>query len=581
MTLRVALAQINTTVGDVKGNKEKILKNILAAKESAADIVVFPELAISGYPAEDLLLKPQFLEAVKIALDQVADRTRGICAIVGFPESADDVYNSAAVCVEGKIEGIYRKTHLPNYGVFDESRYFMAGYEPMVIQLGQWRIGLTICEDIWLPGAPESQEVLIGGARCIINISASPFFAGKAVSRNRMLTTRADDLATYVCYCNLVGGQDELVFDGNSLVSDYQGNIIARARAFEEDLLIADIDLSAAKRDRLHDPRFRAEKLKARNKGESIRILNGYSSWEKKVRPQIKNRLEKQPSGIEEVYKALVLGCGDYVKKNCFQKVILGLSGGVDSAISAVIAADALGPKNVITLSMPGKYSSRGSKDDAYALAKNMGFECITVPIEDVFDSYLDTLEPFFKSGKTDVTQENIQARIRGNFLMAFSNKFGYMVLTTGNKSENSVGYATLYGDMAGGFNIIKDVPKTLVYKLCEYRNSLGDAPVIPKNIITKPPSAELRPDQKDSDSLPQYDILDPILEMYVEKDFSFDRMVKAGNDPKLLSRIIGLVDKSEYKRRQSSPGIKITPRAFGKDRRLPITNRYRDGKQN
>lgn len=579
MKLRIALGQINSTVGDLKGNADKIIDMAQKAAEQKADLVAFPELAICGYPAEDLLLKPQFLDASAGELERIAENTGDICLVVGMPEATDDVYNSAAVCSGGKVVAHYRKIHLPNYAVFDEMRYFVAGHEPMVLDLAGGRIGLSVCEDIWLPGTPENDEVLSGDAQCILNISASPFFAGKARSRGEMIATRANDLNAYVCFVNMVGGQDELIFDGNSLIADYEGNVVAHAKSFEEDLLICDIDLAAAKRTRLHDPRFRTERGSAKLRENNVRLVKIESPDKSTLElPELEKRTEPELDGVEEIYYALRLGCRDYIHKNGFEKVIIGLSGGVDSAITAVLAADALGEENVITLYMPSRYSSDESRQDAFALAKNLGISCADVPIDEVYKAYLQALEPIFKGTEENVAEENIQARIRGNYLMAVANKFGYMALTTGNKSENSVGYATLYGDMAGGFNIIKDVPKELVYKLCEFRNKMGQAPVIPERILTKEPSAELRPNQKDTDSLPPYPVLDPILKLYVENDFSFDQIVAEGFEPAVVAKVIRLVDRSEYKRRQASPGIKITPRAFGKDRRLPITNRYRDG---
>ena len=580
MNLRVALAQINATVGDVTGNADRIIELIKQAKDLQADLVAFPEQATSGYPAEDLLLKPQFLEANKQSLLRIAAHTLGICAVIGFPESADDVYNAAAVCCDGKVAGIYRKMHLPNYAVFDEKRYFLEGVKPTVLQLAGARIGLSVCEDIWLPGSPESDEVLAGGAQCILNISASPYFAGKAKQRSLMLATRANDLNAYVCFVNMVGGQDELLFDGNSVVFDPEGKLIARAKSFETDLLVCDLDLAAADRLRLHDPRFRSEKKHARQQGETVQQINTDAvEISREARWPVTPRIEPELDGVAEIYKGLKLGCHDYARKNGFEKVVLGLSGGVDSAISATIAVDALGAQNVLTLFMPSRYSSEESRQDAFELAQNLGIECTTVPIQEVFEAYKKTLAEPFAGRAEDVTEENLQARIRGNLLMAFSNKFGYLVLTTGNKSENSVGYATLYGDMAGGFNIIKDCPKELVWDLCRYRNEKAGRLLLPERIITKEPTAELRDDQKDSDSLPPYPVLDPILKLYVEQDHSFAQIVEAGHDPEMVSRVIQLVDKNEFKRRQASPGIKITPRAFGKDRRLPITNRYRDGK--
>jgi NAD+ synthase (glutamine-hydrolysing) len=571
--LRVALAQINPTVGDFTGNARKIVESIESAKRAGADLVAFPEQSIPGYPAEDLLQKPQFLAANAKTLEQVAKAAEGICAVIGFAEKADKVYNSAAVCLDGKIAAVYRKHHLPNYAVFDEVRYFAAGNSPMVLDLGGAKIGISVCEDIWVPGTPETDEVLAGGAQCVLNISASPYHAGKAKSRADMLAGRAKDLATWILFVNTVGGQDELVFDGNSAVFDPFGITYARAKALEEDLLVCDIDLDAAVAAQKQNP------TDQKPTGAIVDTVELKRPVDPTLRALLTPHLEPDLDATAEIYKALELGVSDYVRKNGFTKVVLGLSGGVDSALTAAIAADALGPENVVTLFLPSRYSSVDSREDAEALAANFGISISDVPIGKAYDAFESTLAPHFAGRESDLTEENIQARIRGVLLMAFSNKFGYMLLSTGNKSENSVGYATLYGDMAGGFNIIKDCSKELVYALCRYRNDLAGTALIPERILTKAPTAELRDNQKDSDSLPEYEILDPILEMYVEQDRSFAEIVAEGFDPDTVSRIIRLVDKAEYKRRQSCPGIKITPRAFGKDRRLPITNRYEDGK--
>ena len=578
MKLRIALAQINTIVGDIQGNTQKILDTMEKAKTFEPDLIAFPEQAVAGYPAEDLLLKPGFLYHQVEAMETIARATGDVAVVVGFAEVADDVYNSAAVCLGGYVQAIYRKMHLPNYAVFDEVRYFQAGVDPMVIELDGRKIGLSICEDIWLPGAPETDEVYIGDAQCILNISASPFFKGKYADRKRMYATRASDLNAYVASVNLVGGQDELVFDGNSVVFNHRGELIAHAKPFEEDLLICDLDLDEVVRDRLHDTRARKEKFLAKQSDAMIDVVDLDMSVSKK-NVNMQSRIEPEPEEISEVYSALKLGLRDYIGKNGFKKVIVGLSGGIDSAITAAMAVDALGKENVDTLFMPSKFSSDDSREDALKLASNLGIKCHTVPINDVFEAYLKTLAPFFKDVEPNVAEENIQARIRGNLLYAFSNKFGHMVLTTGNKSENSVGYATLYGDMAGGFNIIKDCSKMLVYRLSEYYNELHGREVIPKRIITKAPTAELRHGQLDTDSLPPYPDLDPILQLYVEQDYGYSQIVEKGFNEEYTAKVIRLVDMNEYKRRMASPGIKITSRAFGKDRRLPITNRYRDGR--
>ncbi|MBN1813086.1 MAG: NAD+ synthase, partial [Anaerolineae bacterium] len=496
--LRIALAQINATVGDLDGNVAKILANVAAAEAQGADMVVFPELAIPGYPPEDLLLKPSFVEANLAALEQVAAASEDILIVVGFADRQDDIYNAAAVCSQGQVAGVYRKQYLPNYSVFDENRYFQAGAEASVFRWGDVTFGVNICEDIWYPGGPTRAQAFLGGAQLIVNISASPYHAGKGRRRQRMLATRAADNIAVVAFCNLVGGQDELVFDGQSLAFDAQGNLLARGRALEEDLVVADLDLGAVFSRRLHDPRRR--KI-ARESTDTVPSLSLSHAPTHKPKSELPPR-ETAPLGrLEEIYRALELGTRDYVHKNGFETVVIGLSGGIDSCLTAAIAADALGPEHVVGVRMPSRYTSDMSNDDAAQLAQNLGFRLMTVPIETTFEAYLEMLSEAFADTEPGVTEENIQARIRGNILMALSNKFGWLVLTTGNKSEMSVGYATLYGDMAGGFAVIKDVPKVLVYKLAEWRNAHiagqlpGQLPVIPEDAITRPPTAELRPD--------------------------------------------------------------------------------------
>jgi len=573
-TLRLALGQVNSTVGDLEGNTRKILKMIDQSREIGAELVAFPELALPGYPPEDLLLNSSFIEANLEALRRLTRATRGITAIVGFVDMIDDIYNAAALLHDGQLAGVYYKVYLPNYGVFDEDRYFQSGTEFLVFDLNGTAIGVNICEDIWYPGDPTRTQCLEGKAQLIVNISSSPYYAGKMHSRQRMLATRAWDYSTIVAYVNLVGGQDELVFDGGSMVIDQSGELCGVAKSFEEDLLLVDLDLDQVLLHRIHDPRRRKEKLAPLSEGKLRRIPLSPL----KIRPQCP--LSPRPSvslgRLEEVYRALVLGTGDYVRKNGFKKVVLGLSGGIDSALTAAIAVDALGKEGVVGVAMPSMYSSRESMEDARAVAENLGIEFQVIPIGEVFKAYLKTLKGSFKEKKPDVAEENLQARIRGNLLMALSNKFGWLVLTTGNKSEMGVGYCTLYGDMAGGFAVIKDVPKTLVYELASYRNTLVPKPVIPLRVIEKPPSAELRPHQKDTDSLPPYDLLDPILQAYVEEDQSLEMIRKKGFGRKMIQQVIRKVDFNEYKRRQAPPGVKITSRAFGKDRRLPITNQYR-----
>jgi len=539
-------------------------------------------LAVTGYPPEDLLLKPQFVEDNIRHLKSIACKTRSITAVIGFVDSKEDIYNAAAVIHRGEVAAVYHKMFLPNYGVFDEDRYFQAGTMPLNIVLKDIKLGIGICEDIWYPEGPARVQA-IAGAEIIVNINASPYHMGKARFREEMVGTRASDNGVVIAYVNMIGGQDELVFDGQSMIIDEKMNVIARGRAFEEDLIVADVDVDGIIGARLHDPRRRKEKLSLERNGIKVKeiILHDTKTTKRKKNPPKRNIAA--PETLEEVYTALTLGTRDYVTKNGFRHVVIGLSGGIDSSIVASIAVDAIGKNNVTGVFMPSQYSSKASKEDAETLAKNLGIEFLTVPIQDIFEGYLKTLTKVFMKRKSDVTEENIQARIRGNILMAISNKFGWLVLTTGNKSEMSVGYATLYGDMAGGFAVIKDVPKTLVYKLAEYRNGVRGSEfgvrsknfIIPERVLTKAPTAELRPNQTDQDILPPYDMLDDILKAYVEYDKSFAEIMEMGFGKETVRKVIRMVDKSEYKRRQSPPGVKITPRALGKDRRVPITNRY------
>ena len=581
--LRIALAQINTTVGDLAGNEKKIREAIARARALKVDLIAFPELAVPGYPPEDLLLKPSFVEANLTTLERIAQATAGITAIVGFVDRDDDTHNAAAVLHGGQIAGVYHKNYLPNYGVFDEERYFLAGAHPLVFSLGDATIGVNVCEDIWYPAGPTKTQAL-AGAHLVVNISASPYHAGKGMSRERMLATRAADNVVMIAFCNLVGGQDELVFDGGSAIVDERGEVVARGAQFQEDLIVADLDLSAVFRQRLHDPRRRKEHAahtvqtrQCQEGGDTVsRLSLGPLPPRIKPRTAIAQHLTPPLEPLAEVYQAIVLGTGDYVRKNGFQRVVIGLSGGIDSALTACIAADALGAENVTGVFMPSRFSSVDSREDAAGLAEALGIQYLTVPIDDTFQRYLDMLAPSFAGTTPGVAEENIQARIRGNILMALSNKFGWLVLTTGNKSEMSVGYATLYGDMAGGYAVIKDVPKDLVYKLAGYVNARKGRTVIPQRTIDKAPTAELRPNQTDQDSLPPYPVLDGILHAYVEEDRSLDDIVALGYDHETVVDVIRMVDRTEYKRRQAPPGVKITPRAFGRDRRLPITNRYR-----
>lgn len=573
--LRIGTAQINTTVGDLEGNTQKILKAINEARSLGVDLLTFPELAITGYPPEDLLFKPQFIEGNLRCLNKIVKGSSGLAVVVGFVDAKEDIYNAAAIINDGKLISVYHKIYLPNYGVFDENRYFRAGKEcPVYIVCGVG-VGVNICEDIWYEAGLAAAQAY-AGAEVIVNISASPYHAGKGGFRERMLGARASDNVAIVAYNNLVGGQDELVFDGNSMVLNEKGQLIARGKQFGEDLIVTDLDVEAVFRTRLHDPRWRKASvfLEERQWCESKVVVSEKPSAAAKASlPQRQVEARGFPA---EVYDALVLGTRDYIRKNGFQKVTLGLSGGIDSSLVAVIAVDALGPSNVIGVAMPSRYSSPGSLSDAQVLTKNLGIKLVTVPIEKIFQAYLDTLKEPFEGAQPNLTEENIQARIRGNIVMALSNKFGWLVLTTGNKSEMATGYTTLYGDMSGGFAVIKDVPKTLVYQLAKYRNSLAGSEPIPSGVLTKAPSAELRPDQKDTDSLPPYDVLDPILTAYVEEDRSVEQIVDMGFDEAAVKRAARLVDVSEYKRRQAPPGVKITPRAFGRDRRLPITNQFK-----
>jgi NAD+ synthase (glutamine-hydrolysing) len=570
--LRLALAQIDARVGDIDGNAELIRDRIAAARDEGAELVLFPELALTGYPPEDLLLKEHFLRGAREALEALAADTHDIVALVGFPERTEDVYNACAVLADGEITAIYRKTHLPNYGVFDEERYFQSGGGGAVIDFGDARIGLTICEDIWSPGPPESDEALAGAA-LIVNLSASPYHRNKGVERERMIIQRARDNLCVVAFCNLVGGQDELVFDGHSLVVDHEGQVLARGPQFAEGLVIANVDVQAAVTARLRDTRLRPPVRRA------LPEVRHLGRIERPERPPVKQLGGEAVPLLEpeaEVYAALVLGTRDYVEKNGFEHVVLGLSGGIDSTLVALVAVDALGADRVTCVTMPSRYSSEGTRGDAEKLAGNLGVELLEIAIGTAMETYDELLAPVFDERDPDITEENLQARIRGNLLMALSNKFGWLVLTTGNKSENSVGYSTLYGDSAGGFAVIQDVPKTLVYRLVAFRGERDPESPVPETIVTRPPSAELREGQADTDSLPDYDTLDQILEAYIEEDADREQLEMMGLPAEAIDRVISLVDRAEYKRRQAPPGIKITPRAFGRDRRMPITNLYR-----
>ncbi len=569
-TLRISMAQINPTVGDLAGNRNKIIDGICRAKKLGADIVAFSELTITGYPPEDLLLKPQFVKDNLRTLREITKATRGITAIVGFVDRNDHLYNAAAVLSDGKLTYVYHKMLLPNYGVFDEYRYFKPGNRCPVISLNGIKVGINVCEDIWYADGPTRTQAL-AGAEVIVNINASPYHKGKGRERMRMLAARARENGVFIAYTNAVGGQDELVFDGHSLLLDPRGRMLAAGKQFEEDFVTCDVRLPSHS-GRSADAAPELPPQRSRDSVASVSI----STRTSRKKPLPPSRIEKPYSPVQEAYHALVLGTHDYLKKNGFRSAVIGLSGGIDSSLVAAVACTAIGKEQVTGVFMPSQFSSRESREDATRLADNLGIKMLTIPILQSFDAYLNTLRSAFADTKQDVTEENLQARIRGNILMALSNKFGWLVLTTGNKSEMATGYATLYGDMAGGFAVIKDVPKTMVYDLCRYVNRVAGRAVIPRRVLTKPPTAELRPNQKDSDSLPVYDLLDPILKAYVEDDKEFDEMLKMGFDRKTVERVIRLVDSSEYKRRQAPPGVKITSRGLGKDRRFPITNRYR-----
>ncbi|MCL2706900.1 MAG: NAD+ synthase [Dehalococcoidia bacterium] len=572
--IRLGMAQLDVTVGDFAGNLGKMLRILDEARSLKVDLVVFPELAVCGYPPEDLLLKPQFIERNLQYLDKLAQASRELCVVAGHVESCGSLYNAAAVINDGQHIGTYRKIFLSNYGVFDEDRYFKPGSECPVYMIGGVGVGINICDDILHAEGPARIQAR-AGAEVILNISASPYYYGKMKERTAQLAAQARNNTAIVVYSNMVGGQDELVFDGNSLVLNEDGEILARGQQFAEDFIVADLDAEAVARSRMINSALSQGSTSSTWQVSHVAVSRQFDNDDK---PDIPVRNATQQSLYEEIYKALVLGTRDYILKNGFTKVVLGLSGGVDSSLVAAIAVDALGKDNVVGISMPSRFSSEGSITDAGLLARNLGIKLISLPIEKTFQSYLDSLEDVFYETISDTTEENIQARIRGNYVMALSNKFGWLVLPTGNKSEMATGYATLYGDMAGGFAILKDVPKTLVYKLVEYRNACAGYDIIPQSVIDKPPSAELRYNQRDSDNLPPYDVLDQVLKAYVEEDKSVEQMVKMGLDEAVVRQAVRLVDDSEYKRRQSPPGIKITARAFGRDRRLPITNKFNGG---
>lgn len=556
--MRLALAQLNPTVGDLKGNSAKVLKYVEKAKSQGADVIICPELVITGYPPEDLLLKSKFVDDNIESLNSIAKKIKGITAIVGFVSKVGkDICNSAAVISDGAVVSVYHKMFLPNYGVFDEVRYFKKGKTPLILDIGDFRVGVGICEDLW-EGEAVVKKQSASGAGLILNLNASPYHLGKHGDREEMLLSRARKNNVVVAYANLIGGQDELVFDGKSLVVGSDGDIVANGKAFKEDLIVVDVEVP----------------IKPKKKISGINVVAGLKLSKKK--PPLSKKTNKSISEnetIEEVYNALLLGTRDYVKKNGFKKCLVAVSGGVDSALVVALAVAAVGEKNVRGIMLPSPYTSKDSKEDCRELLENLGVREDSLSIGELFSDYKKLLKPIFKGTKEGVAEENLQARIRGNIVMAMSNKFGSLVLTTGNKSEMSVGYSTLYGDMAGGFAVMKDVPKLLVYELCHYINRKKE--IIPNRIITKAPSAELRPNQKDEDSLPPYELLDEILKFYIEDDLSVEEIVSRGYKKAVVCKVAGLVDLSEYKRRQSAPGIKITHKAFGRDRRMPIVNRY------
>jgi NAD+ synthase (glutamine-hydrolysing) len=560
-TLRLALAQINPTVGDLPGNVALMRRWLERAERAGADLVAFPELAITGYPPEDLVLKPAFVEENLRQLRAFAAATGETPVVVGFVDRSDrGIHNAAAVCRRGRVRGVYRKVCLPNYGVFDEVRTFTPGDRYPIFLIRGVQVGVSICEDAWVGDGPV-RRLARRGAEVVVNINASPYHRNKAFERQVLFRQRARENRIFFAYLQTVGGQDELVFDGDSLVFDPTGRLIARGAQFAEDLILLDLE-------------FPDRPRRIARSAELVR-LSGLPRRPPE-RPTLPVRVRRAMDPIEEVYSALLLGTRDYVRKNGFRSVVVGLSGGIDSSLTAVIAADAIGAENVLGVAMPSRYSSPESVEDAKELATNLGIEFLVIPIEEPHRAFESTLAEAFRGREPDVTEENLQSRIRGTILMALSNKFGHLVLATGNKSELATGYSTLYGDLAGGFAVLKDVPKTLVYELAGWRNATGPA-VIPSRVFTKPPSAELRPGQRDTDALPPYEQLDPILHAYVEEDRPVREIVRMGFPAEVVRRVVELVDRAEYKRRQAPPGVKITTRAFGKDRRLPITNHFRE----
>ncbi|HIC97841.1 MAG TPA: NAD+ synthase [Aquificaceae bacterium] len=564
--LNVSVAQINPTVGDLEGNLKKI-ERVVREFGGESHLIVFPELVLSGYPPEDLLLRQDFVKECMKALTELKKRTKDLDTVIvlGTPYYEGDLFNTLVVLHGGEVIGLYHKSRLPNYGVFDELRYFREGREPMLISINGWKIGFSICEDTWYPDELERRTAL-AGAELLVSINASPYHKGKYAFREGFLRARAEDNICFFIYANLVGGNEELLFDGRSLVIGPLGDVVGRAKAFEEDVLTISLDLSRVRRRRLIDLRWR-------NAAKEQTPIPPRAKLTLPPKEERKGRTEPSPGGEEELYRALVLGTRDYVKKSGFEKVVVGLSGGIDSSLVACIGTDALGAENVMGVFMPSRFSSRESYEDAKKLSENLGIEFHTVPIDDVFGAYLRSMIPAFGEMGFGVWDENLQARIRANVLFYISNRFGYLVLSTSNKSETATGYTTVYGDMAGGFAPLKDVYKTEVYRLARYRNSLGE--VIPLRVFEKPPSAELRPDQKDQDTLPPYEVLDEVLRLYVEENASLEEIVREGFGRETVAKVVSMVRRSEYKRKQAPLGVKVTSRAFGKDWRMPVINRY------
>jgi len=569
--LRIALSQLNTVVGDLDGNRARILHAIAQVQGAGADVVVFPELATTGYPPEDLLLRPGFVRAARASLDQIAAAATGLVAFVGTPWFDRDLANACAVCADGRVRAVYRKQFLPNYGVFDEHRYFAEGRDLVVLQLGDTNVGPTICEDIWQPGPPAT-DLALAGAQLIVNLSASPFHVGKAEEREEMLVTRARDTSAYLAFCNMVGGQDELVFDGHSVVLDPSGEVVARAPGFQEHLLVVDIEPADAIGRRLRDVR-RRELDRSRETAPEVTTveLEPLSTHDDSVSAEV---VPFEPE-LEQMRLALTLGLRDYVEKNGFTEVVVGVSGGIDSAVTAALCAGALGSDSVHCVSMPSRFSSEETRGDARQVAESLGCDFRELPIEPAVEAFHDTLRGEIHGGIAGLAAENLQARIRGVLLMGLSNTYGWLVVSTGNKSELAVGYSTLYGDMVGGFALLKDVFKTDVFRLAEHLNERAGRELIPRTTIERAPSAELRDDQRDADSIPAYEVLDPVLEAYVEEDRSREELL-VEFDPEVVERAVSLVDRAEYKRRQAPPGVKLRPKAFGRDRRTPITNRWK-----